>query len=320
MTINLVCRGFSTIQNGNSTPNISQQDLKRGIATVGRANAAAVIKGGKPRIMEIIGLFYLVNAYTTELGSGNLQVSRLFLELEQSEKATVSYRLAMACAHLVAQRVLGITWSQHLSFLVKQGTAHLRSGRKQQGDLVGRDASGYWHVVEAKGRSHTIDRFLRSHAKSQAQRVLLVKGKRPLTYCTALTNLARKPIMVEFNDPDPGEDFRDLGGETIVDIELDDLSFTREYYSLIRHLFQELPRQTKEWSINNQVLPFDVVELPFTGTYIGLYQALIPFIELLDWDSLANLSRICEEKLANISEVPRISVGPDGIVVAEQQM
>lgn len=126
--------------------------------------------------------------------------------------------------------------------------------------------------------------------------------------------------MVEFNDPDPIDDFSNLNRQkTIDDIEIDDLIFTREYYSLIRHLFQELPRQTKEWSIGNETLSFDVVELPFTGTYIGLHEGLTPFIELLDWDSLENLSQLCKERLANIPEVPEISIGPDGIIVAQKQ-
>lgn len=226
----------------------------------------------------------------------------------------------MSCALLAAQRVLNIPWLQHLSPLVKQGKVRLKSGRKQQGDLVGKDTLSHWHVVEAKGRSHTIDSGLRSYAKGQALRILLIRGKKPSTYCTSLTNLARKPILIEFNDPDPIDDFSDLNlGETIDDIEIDDLTFTREYYSFISHLFRELPMQVKEWSIEGRTLSFDVVELPLTDIYVGLYGELTPLIELPDQISLENLSQICHERLLNIREVPALSIGTDGIIVAQKQ-
>lgn len=146
-----------------------------------------------------------------------LVASRLYTNIEPSEKAAITFRLGMAFAAVLASRILGVNKTLHLP------------GAGRRGDLYGRDNLGGWHVIEAKARTAPVPAAVEAQAKAQAAALVPTVNGIPVqvqTYSASLADLSpQQQFALLLNDPprsDPGD-----GRQMPVDEE----RFVLEYYS-----------------------------------------------------------------------------------------
>jgi hypothetical protein len=244
---------------------MTQEDLALALFTVGRKDWPDTLKGGKPREMEILSLILQAYAYT-EMKPKGLSASDLYSSLEQSEKGAASYRLGMALAKFVCDIKLGIPWLRHISPLISAGVIQTSNSHKQ-GDLIGLDPLGQFHVVEAKGRFYTPSAELKNEAKQQANSIMKISGRKPATRCASIAHLGSLPFHVSFYDP---KEFKETKP---VKLSIDRIAFLREYYSIFDYLLKQesLPFESERHTriISKYNLNFDVIRLPFTNISIG---------------------------------------------------
>lgn len=162
-----------------------------------------------------------------------LCVTNLYAHTETTEKAGISFRLGMAFAAVVASRVLGVPGLQHVSVAIP-GVA--TSGRRA--DLVGFDALGAVHVVEAKARSHGFGPAVMTDAKTQAGATagqLAGLGTGVATASASVADLSVSPIRVLLEDP-PLDLPPDRGGN-----EGNEQRLVRDFYEPVRDLLEVKP-------------------------------------------------------------------------------
>ena len=158
-------------------------------------------------------------------------LSPVFENLDQSEKTPVSYRLGMGLTNLVYQQHLGVPRLVHVDLLLRAGSAQLTRGSNKRGDLTGEDRQGGWHVVEAKGRSSNRNNDLVASAKlTQAQRVVRIKGLRPVSQAASCVFTRERPVEIVVEDPNGGQD----GG---FELECDSIAVVGSYYRQVTQLF-----------------------------------------------------------------------------------
>jgi len=181
---------------------VTTADLARAAVTVGGPVQGTAWR----RTQRRVAIIATVHAALAEKrGTHPVRTSTLYQRLETTEKSGVSFRLGMAFAAVVAERILAITMLEHLNH---SNSLLFPTGGKRRADLFGLDAAGGCHVIEAKSRTHGHDRALVNYAKSQAANISVVDVKtgpyRPLTRSAAIADLSRSPVQVLLEDPPEG--------------------------------------------------------------------------------------------------------------------
>lgn len=126
-----------------------------------------------------------------------LGVTNLYVYTETTEKTGISFRLGMAFAAVAASRILGVAGLNHVAV-----PGVVMNGRRA--DLLGFDALGGRHVVEAKARSYGFGPPVVADAKAQATATtaqLANMGLATTTASASVTDLSNCPISVLLEDP-----------------------------------------------------------------------------------------------------------------------
>jgi len=157
-----------------------------------------------------------------------------------SEKAASSYWYGMAFAKLVSESELSVPWLGHVDRMRASGALTTTSSSNERGDLVGRDRSSRWHVVEAKGRSNSYPQSLVDTAKQQAANVTTINNQPPRTTSACVTSLFSSPVSILLDDPKPRR--RDGRRWRIAE----DLFFRTYYRGIIQYIQEHGGRRQRE--------------------------------------------------------------------------
>lgn len=191
--------------NKNKYVDLSILSVFKATVVVGMQRGSSIAANWKPFIHKL-GMGLSATAFL-EIDNQNLILSPEFKDLDGTEKGVVSYWFGMAFAKLVADAELRVPWLEHVDEKWKSGKLVLSTASKERGDLAGMDRRGKWHVVEAKGRSHTCTAKLIKDAKQQASNVKMIENQIPETRSVVAVSLGKQPISVIFTDPPSNEDF-----------------------------------------------------------------------------------------------------------------
>jgi hypothetical protein len=183
-----------------------------------------------------------------------LVATRLYTNIEPSEKGAITFRLGMAFAATLASRVLGVNKTLHLP------------GMGSRGDLYGRDNLGGWHVIEAKARTAPVPAAVRQQAKLQAAALAPTVNGVPVPVQTASASLARLSPQQQFTlllyDPPRSEPEDDRH------MPVDEERFVPEYYSPVPDLVEITG---PEPSGNDEIDEFaEGAWMPGGGIWMGL--------------------------------------------------
>jgi hypothetical protein len=206
---------------------------------------------------------------------GALRVSSAYRRQDPSERAQDTYRLGMALAGVVADAVLSVPRVFHLSRYLPNPF------HGQRGDLCGPDATGRWHVLEAKGRNGVLEPGLAAHAKQQATSVptIQVAGSTVAfaTQCACLSNVSTAPIHVDLEDPPDGSS----GGRPP---SLSYEALLGDYFAILEVLAEEAADGFGPPPLARSV-PLDVVGawIPTTRAWLGVHRFL--------WEATGNWIR-----------------------------
>jgi hypothetical protein len=298
-------RAFPPPFAGLNTPGaklpVTTVDLARAAVTVGGPVSGTAWR----RTQRRVAIIATVHAALAEKrGTHPMRTSTLYQRLETTEKSGVSFRLGMAFAAVVAERVLAITMLEHLNH---SNSLLFPSGGKRRADLFGLDAAGGCHVIEAKSRTHGHDQALVKYAKSQAANIAVVDVKtgryNPLTRSASIVDLSRSPAQVLLEDP-PEE----APPETPYRIDTDQV--IASHYSAVPDLVELRGNpQDPPTRIDADIIG---AYLPGTDVWLGVKRSLygessIPWRERVRGDAAAG-------KLI-ATEGDTVSIGRDGHVL-----
>lgn len=205
--IKLTAQNFSgTFAALNSTTNVSLSHVQFLLAslTLGFQRLGGFYKSGFRSMFHRFGIGMSSLAYFED-HRGNWKLADDYNKLDASEKSAMSYWQGMVFAKLIAERHLNVPWLAHVDDMRAKGLLTTTAPTKERGDLVGRDRSGAWHVIEAKGRSSCLETGLLTKAKLQASLVATINGVSPQTNSACISKLWKTPIEVLLDDPPQDE-------------------------------------------------------------------------------------------------------------------
>lgn len=204
-TVSVTCSRFGTpftSLNGIRSRDVSRRAFLRAVITVGFQRLPEMFFFGWRGLLNRFGIAISAMSFLENRG-GNLCVSSAFANLDMSEKAASSYWYGMAFAKLVSESELSVPWLGHVDRMRASGALTTTSSSNERGDLVGRDRSSRWHVVEAKGRSNSYPQSLVDTAKQQAANVTTINNQPPRTTSACVTSLFASPVSILLDDPKP---------------------------------------------------------------------------------------------------------------------
>ena len=233
-------------------------------------------------------------------GSGPLQAAAYFTSLDPSEKASISYRVGMGIAHVLAKELLGAVEVGHLDAARRAGLVNFASDRKQP-DLVGLDRSASdVLVIEAKGRSNGGVRHAITQAKVQAENVLeagtnLGNFGPPLYRIASVADLSKTPLEVRFVDPPAGDDDLDEGAsQAPARLRVEPELFTRSYYGAVAELAELSGELTADIPGLPAGLPARGSRLPGTRIWLALADSVSEALQESDDRLVARVRRAQE--------------------------
>lgn len=187
-----------------------------------------------------------------------LVATRLYTNIEPSEKGAITFRLGMGFAAILASRVLSVNKTLHLP------------GVGRRGDLYGRDTLGGWHVIEAKARTAPVPATVQAQAKAQAAALVPTVGGVPLLVRTDSASLADLSPQQQFtlllDDPPPS----DPGASRPVSV--DEERFVPEYYSPVPDLVEITgPEPSGDTDIDEYA---EGAWMPGGGIWLGLARGI----------------------------------------------
>ena len=158
------------------TVTFTQADLAHALFTTGRAPGDRAMYGAAS-FWELLHRTSLIPAYVRIAGDSRLVRSRLAMDLDRSEKVSLSYALGQAMTAIVCRQVAGAKWLMHIERYANRFGINFGSARTRP-DLFGWRPAG-WIVAEAKGRSGGIERGLRTKLVTQKRSVASISGIAP---------------------------------------------------------------------------------------------------------------------------------------------
>jgi len=205
------------------------QELLWSAITVGRANFTDVLQHGVYSEYEILYRASIIFA-NLALDGNNLIKSSAYEHLDPSEKSAVSYFLGLTFTKLLSNRLLNIPWLLHIDVYRDQfergGQAFGFGSSRVRPDLIGLDNRRRWVVMEAKGRTNTMENTLLTRAKNQTRNLRRIGIDYPNLRVAVVAHFNNGRLIVDWEDP---EDFN----EENFDIKTDSEEYLRNYYKLI---------------------------------------------------------------------------------------
>ena len=199
----------------NSVLEFTTDDLAHALFATGRAPGDEV-RHGWASVWEFVHRTSLIPAYVRRTDKGALVKSALAVELDRSEKVTLSYSLGQALTEIFCERKLGVTHLLHMDRYASRWGVTFTATRKRA-DLFGLAPNG-WVVAEAKGRSNGVEATLPRKLIAQKRSVKSISGKRPWLALGCVAAFPPHTNQLSITAVDPDED----GPEPIsIDLDLD---------------------------------------------------------------------------------------------------
>jgi hypothetical protein len=247
---------------------------------------------------EAVYRAHIIRANLQRISSGSLIQSDAFKALDPSEKGAISYFLGISIAKLFAERYLNVPWLMHLDVYKKLLTPTLTKGRAKP-DLVGENSSGEWIVIEAKGRTHGIEKGLMTKAKKQAKKLRKVKST-PVSLKVALAaHFEDGSLSVDWRDPEETD-------EEPHDLDVSHEVFIRDYYEPFLSILTSGTPRSRETKQDK----FRTISLFDGDITIGLSEQVVGYLETQQYRQIFEYS---------LQHGPRttknISTGRDGVFV-----
>lgn len=286
--------GYSHV-NGVHTPNVSRKKCVKCAQVVGNAHFSRAY--GRTATALALAAYRAI-AVRCVLDFSQQQVRRVneYVALESSEKINLSYWIGMTFAAIAADELLGVSRLTHA--LRQNGLVKANKKSKSLADLVGKDAQGNWHVIEAKGRQTAPSPADQRHWKQQARTVRSINGTAVSTrsYCVGLIDDPCQVMMV-----DPPARRRDP-----LDLSIDPDEFGNGYYEPFRRFLKGDVRIVKRGkrTFVLRVITFDPIDHDYI--YVGLEEHLLSKMR----SSRQLTSRVKE------FEDEGLYVGTDGVAIA----
>lgn len=193
--------------------------------TVGKRNTRHITKHGIYSTYEIINRAMLIWT-SLKLESNFLQKTNIYKEMDPTEKVFISFSLGMAMSKLLACKLLGVHWLQHVAYVNK----HISTRKKTRSrpDLIGLNKRQEFVVFEAKGRSNKYDDAAQITAKNQTKVISKINGKYPILR-VACQSYFDEYLKVYIQDPE------DISVNSL-EVETDLNHYLKGYYSLFDDL------------------------------------------------------------------------------------
>jgi len=191
--------GIYSSLNGTKELNLSHRKCLKFATTVGLSSLRLAYSNS---VVALAMAAYRAMAVKCclDFSGSRVTVHADYLDLEASEKANISYWIGMTSAAVLADTYLNVPRLIHATQF--RGTRFKRANpaSRSLADLLGRDANGGYHVIEAKGRRRVPTPNNRNDWKIQAQTIGMIDGAPPVTrsYCIALIDVMPH---IEWNDP-----------------------------------------------------------------------------------------------------------------------
>lgn len=271
-------------------------EIVHAAVTVGRRGWRDVAKHGSHSVFEMVYRAFMVYANLAGAMGGGLYKTAANEGLDPSEKSAISYFLGLTFTKLVVGRLLDVHWVMHLDVYAQylQAVAAAGAGARRP-DMVGRDATGRWHVFEAKGRTNAATVEVLESAKEQARALGTIRGVAPHLCVASVTHFRRGGLEVCLADPE-------VDGESI-DLDISEIQFARDYYEPFVTLLDQNPTEARK--VDGRSIR--LVEITCADIKIGLDEETLAQIEAgraakaLTWE--------------RESEAPEWTLGKDGVFV-----
>jgi len=182
-TLNVTASGFSptvTNLNGVHSLQVSKRRCMKFAASIG----LPLLEAASPTSGHAMALAaYKALAIKCAIDFTGISLNRppAYRDMDQSEKANISYWIGMTFGAIVADELLNVTCLLHASAFGRMRLARVNPKSRRLADLVGQDPSGDWHVVEAKARQTEPSNATRTNWKKQARTVSKIDGVPPVT-------------------------------------------------------------------------------------------------------------------------------------------
>lgn len=209
----------------NGSLQFSENDLAHALFTTGRAPGDQA-RYGEASWFEYLHRTSIIPAYIRRQPYGDLVRSDLVQLLDRSELVGVSYALGMALTTIFCRLRLSVIQLMHIDRYAGQYQVIFGSGRKRA-DLIGPTING-WVVAEAKGRSRTPERELRTRLEVQKRSVLSVAGQTPWLALGCVASFPAPEGGLRVDAFDPAEEGKEEESVRYDQIDLDRFLFA--YY------------------------------------------------------------------------------------------
>jgi hypothetical protein len=187
---------------GSGTFKTSWDELLWAAITFGRPSTYNVFRYGPPSFHDAIFRLSLTRMAVEQDWNNYLRRTDAFAALDPTEKGMVSYFLGMTLCKLFASRLLNAPWLLHLD--VFRPLLNLRTLGRSRPDLV-EDNAGKWYAFESKGRSSEPSSADKAKAKSQANRLVSVNGKKCVLNIASFAFFKSELLQFYWQDPEPTE-------------------------------------------------------------------------------------------------------------------
>lgn len=285
-----------TVRNGSHDLRVSWDDILWAAVTVGRPNRSYVFRHGAASVFEAVFRWSLVRSALEQASPHGYRVRRTAAAktLDPTEKGAVNYFLGMTFCKLFAAKLLDTPWLLHLD-VFRPHLDPVLSGRSRP-DLIGQQCGvSRWHAFECKGRVSSPDRTTKGKAKSQAQRLVSVKGTACSLHIGAVTYFRGDRLSFYWCDPPPE------GGRPIK-VPLNNRHW-RYYYGPVL----ELIKATEPSVLRRDSDALVVIE--GADIEVGIHPAVAKHLVNGNWESARNAASQALDKIVDGG------YQPDGLIV-----
>ena len=291
----------------NGSLQFSPNDLAHALFTTGRAPGDQA-RFGEASLWELIHRASIIPAYIRRRPYGQLVRSSLVQLLDRSELVGVSYALGMAMTAIFCRHQLSVIQLMHIDRYAGQYQVVFGSGRKRA-DLIGPTING-WVVAEAKGRSRTAERELRTKLEDQKRSVLSVEGQPPWLAlgCVAWFPAPEGGLRVDAFDP--AEEEKEVESVRYDQIDLDRFLFAY-YLPFVSAVDAGNPADDIADPHNVEAADFGPI-----GITLGLLRPIADLTrEYIGRDDMSGYAEQIREILLEQSDVDSEANFPDGSMV-----
>ena len=177
----------------------SWPQLRHAVVTMGSPSLRAALPSTPHAFAFALHKIFALESVIDINQHGALQLPPRYEDLDQSEKAVLSYWLGMCVTKVVAAEILDVPWPVHLRHLMKAIRILMKD--KQFPDYVGIDSRDNWHVIEAKCFQTEPYKKHRERWEKQVDSVDMISDQLPHTRSYCLTTL-KPSVSIELTDPE----------------------------------------------------------------------------------------------------------------------